>query len=92
MKDHLKSAFYTYTIFTIVGAFMKLYHIYFSQVVMLTGIVTMVIFIILALVEIYKSIKIDGTEKFMWTIGMLLFYFFAGIAYLVWGRKRIVTN
>jgi len=91
MTDHLKSVFYAYLIFTIVGAFMKLNHIDFSQIVMTIGIVAMVVFVFLALTEIYKSTKIEGTEKFMWTVGMLLLSFFAGIAYLIWGRKRIAN-
>lgn len=91
MKDTLKFTFIAYFFLTIIGAFMKLNHISYSQIVMAIGIVAMVLFIFLALAEIYKSTKIEGTEKFMWTVGMLLFSFFAGIAYLIWGRKRIAT-
>ncbi len=91
MKDNLKFAFFAYFILTIVGAMMKLTHIAFSQMVMILGIIALVAFIFLALTEIYKSNKIDGAEKFLWTVGMLLFSFFAGIGYLVWGRKRIAN-
>ncbi|MBN8640289.1 MAG: PLDc N-terminal domain-containing protein [Flavobacteriales bacterium] len=91
MNDKLKITFFAYLILTIVGAFMKLSDIDFSSVVMSIGIASLVIFIFLSLSEIYQSTRIDGTEKFMWTVGMLLLSFFAGIAYLIWGRKRIIT-
>lgn len=91
MNDKLKITFFAYLILTIIGAFMKLSHIDSSSVVMSIGIVSLVVFIFLSLSEIYKSTRIDGTEKFMWTIGMLAVSFFAGIAYLIWGRKRITA-
>lgn len=92
MNDKLKIAFFAYLILTIIGAFMKLSHIEFSSEVMSIGIVSLVVFIFLSLSEIYKSTRIDGTEKFMWTVGMLLLSFFAGIAYLIWGRKRTIPQ
>lgn len=91
MNDKLKIAFFAYLILTVVGAFMKLLHLEFSNLVMSIGIVSLIVFIFLSLSEIYKSTRIDGTEKFMWTIGMLAVSFFAGIAYLIWGRKRITA-
>jgi threonine/homoserine/homoserine lactone efflux protein len=91
MNDNLKLAFIAYFFLTIIGAFMKLNHVSYSQIVMTVGIVSMAVFVILALSEIYKSTKIDGTEKFMWTIGMVFLSFFAGIAYLIWARKRIAN-
>ncbi|HLP65595.1 PLDc N-terminal domain-containing protein [Flavobacterium sp.] len=91
MNDKLKITFFAYLILTIIGAFMKLSHIDSSSIVMSIGIASLVVFIFLSLSEIYKSTRIDGTEKFMWTVGMLLLSFFAGIAYLIWGRKRIIA-
>lgn len=91
MNDKLKITFFAYVIITIVGAFMKLSHIELSSLVMSIGILSLVAFVFFSLSEIYKSTRIDGTEKFMWTVGMLLLSFFAGIAYLIWGRKRIIA-
>lgn len=49
------------------------------------------VFILLALTEIWESARIKKSEKIMWTICLILINFVAGLIYLIWARRRIIT-
>lgn len=53
------------------------------------GSIATIAFIIMALIEIYKSRYISMNEKVMWTTGFLFFNFITGIVYFYMGRKRV---
>jgi hypothetical protein len=48
-----------------------------------------VIWIIIALREIYRSNRISSMEKIMWTISFIGINWIAGLCYLVFTRPRV---
>jgi type IV secretory pathway component VirB8 len=51
------------------------------------------VFVVSALTEVWRSVRINKNEKIMWTIAFIFMGFLgaiAGIVYLLLGRKRIV--
>jgi MFS-type transporter involved in bile tolerance (Atg22 family) len=89
-KNIVNFSFLSYMVFTLIGAFMKLNHIEYSQMVMLIGIIALVVFVLLVIMEINNSSKIEGSEKMMWILGILFLSFFAGIVYVFSARKKII--
>ncbi|WP_395808502.1 hypothetical protein [Daejeonella sp.] len=49
----------------------------------------MVIYIIMALNEIYTSNRVNLIEKIMWTISFIGLGWIAGLIYLLFARKRM---
>ncbi len=84
---------YTYIGFvflTTVGALLKIAHWGGGHFILTLGLLSLLVFAVLAIIEITGSKKIEGTEKFMWIIGLLFLSVIAGFVYLVYARKRIV--
>jgi hypothetical protein len=52
---------------------------------------TSVPFISSALLEIHESRRIDREKKYVWTIGLLVFPFIAGLIYLILVRKKAIA-
>lgn len=89
-KQILNSSFILSIVIVIVGAFFKIMHYPFSQLLLIVGLIAMVVFWYIAISEIRSSTKIDGSEKFMWIFGLIFLGSFAGLVYLLSARKRIV--
>lgn len=49
-------------------------------------------YIVMALKEIYSSNRVNLIEKIMWTICFIGLNWFAGLIYLLFGRKRILRK
>ena len=49
-----------------------------------------VMFIILSLMEVWKSGNIHKNEKLMWTTGIILFSLVAGLVYVIVGRNKVM--
>ncbi len=79
-------------VIAIVGALMKITHWPYATDVFITGLLSRLVFIILSLIEISKSDRIDGTEKFMWFIGFIFIGTITGLIYILSARKRIIIN
>ena len=77
-------------VIVIVGALFKIMHYPYSQLLLIIGFVSMLVFWYVAISEIKSSTKIDGSEKFMWIFGLIFFGSFIGLVYLLSARKRIV--
>lgn len=91
-KQLLYSSFFISFTLTIVGALFKIMHWENATIIMAIGLIALAVFVLLAIFEIMNSKKIDGAEKFMWTIGFLFFGTITGLIYLLSARKRIIEN
>ena len=71
-------------------AYLKTYHQHIPVLLLLLGIIATLVFIWMALSEVYSSQRITKSEKIMWTICLILLFNLAGFVYLLAGRKRIL--
>lgn len=90
--DVVRASFWLTFAFSLTGALLKLQKLEFSGVFMTLGILALITLIVSCLLEINESKTIDGTEKFMWTIGFVFFWFITAIVYFISGRKRILKQ
>jgi hypothetical protein len=58
---------------------------------LIAGILGTVVFLVIALTEVFQSRRISGTEKLLWTAGFLLFNGITALLYLLIGRKKVVA-
>jgi hypothetical protein len=89
-KQILNLSFVLSIVIVLVGALFKIMHYPFSQLLLIVGLISMLVFWFVAISEIKSSTKIDGTEKFMWIFGIIFLGSVAGLVYLLSARKRIV--
>lgn len=77
-----------------IGAFLKILHRPFGDVLLPIGMLALLVFLIFALTEIYHSTRINKAEKWMWFIGLIFLpgIGIAGIFYLLVGRKNVVAK
>ena len=85
-------SFLAMMVITVTGAYLKILHINGADILLATGLVAGLIFIISSLYEIITSKRISSNEKAMWTVGILLMSGVIGIVYLLSGRKRVIGN
>lgn len=86
-------SFFISLVLSLVGAFMKIVHLPGAEELLIVAVVSNGVFVVSALTEVWRSIRIDKNEKIMWTIAFVFMGFLgaiAGIVYLLLGRKRIV--
>lgn len=74
----------------IIGALGKIMHYPYSHLFLIVGLLSTAVFIGTCVYEITSSKKIEGTEKFMWVVGLLFFAMITGLVYILSARKRIV--
>ena len=74
------------------GAIFKILHQPFGSEIMGLALISSIIYIVLSLLEIFKSERIDKTEKIMWLVGFIFLSTVAGFIYLVSARKRILRD
>lgn len=80
---------------SLVGALMKILHLPGAEQLLMIGLVSNGVFVVSALTEVWRSVRIDKNEKIMWTIAFVFMGFLgavAGIVYLLLGRKRVVLQ
>ncbi|WP_291082320.1 MULTISPECIES: hypothetical protein [unclassified Flavobacterium] len=75
--------------FGVLGAILKINHIDNSNFFLVIALLCTIAYIALGIYEVNKSIKIDSSEKTLWTIGFITLGFFVGIYYMM-NRDRIV--
>lgn len=90
MNNKFKISFLIAIAFSIFGAFLKINNTSGSEFILVIGIIATLFYIIIGIIEVNKSNKINNSEKVMWTIGFISFNFLAGLLYLTSGRKRII--
>jgi hypothetical protein len=91
-KQILNVSFIASIVIVILGALIKIMHYPYSQIVLVVGLLSLVVFWIVAISEIKSSTRITGSEKFMWIIGLIFCGSITGLVYLLSGRKRIINN
>jgi len=74
------------------GAIFKILHQPLGSEIMGLALISSIIFIVLSLIEIFKSDRIDKTEKIMWLVGFIFLSTVAGFIYLISARKRILRD
>ena len=72
------------------GALGKIQHWQNAPGIMFIGFLISAFFIVLALLEIHQSNKINFQQKVLWTIAMIFFSTLAGIYYLLKARKELL--
>ncbi|WP_411275539.1 hypothetical protein [Daejeonella sp.] len=87
-----KIAFFLSVVTGIIGFAAKIMHIPGGHILILFGLLFSLVFVIIALYEIFKSDKITLDEKIMWTIGFIVVFTVTGLLYLIMGRQRIVRE
>ncbi|ESU23662.1 hypothetical protein FLJC2902T_32240 [Flavobacterium limnosediminis JC2902] len=85
-----KKAFLVALSITIIGAIMKITHMDGAQILLILGVLSTLGYVVIGIYEVNISKRINQSEKIMWTIGFIFINFFAGLLYLINGRKRIV--
>lgn len=89
-RNLFKRAFVIASLFTIIGALLKINHIENSSIFLIIGLISTLIYISIGIYEVNTSTRIRSSEKVMWTIGFITFSFVVGIYYFISGRKKIV--
>ncbi|MEK8179467.1 hypothetical protein WMW71_03860 [Flavobacterium buctense] len=77
---------------TIIGALFKIMHWPGASMLLIIGLLSLAVFVITALYEVYNSKTINSSEKLMWTIGFLCLGSIAGLVYVLIRRKRVIRN
>jgi hypothetical protein len=54
--------------------------------------ITTLIFLMMVLSEVLGSTRLNRYEKIVWTISMVLFHYFAGLMYLLRGRRYTIAE
>ena len=88
----VKSSFILGLIITITAVLVKIQHYSGANTLLFIGVLCIITFIFTAILEIHDSKKLDGRQKFMWTIGLITMTTLMGIIYIFSARKRIVVD
>ncbi len=89
-SNNFKMFFIIATIILVIGALFRIEHRQYSEPILIMGILLNLSYIIIGIIEVNSSYKIDKSEKIMWTVGFIFFGFITSIIYLLSGRRRIV--
>lgn len=76
----------------IYGAYLKIMRQSPASTFLQIGLLASLIFVVLAIVEIFSSKKINPFERGLLLFGFLFFNFVIGFFYLTRGRRRIVNS
>lgn len=79
-------------IVSIIFAFFKISHLSGVRILFITGIISSLTFIVLAIIEISRSVWIRKSEKVLWAIFIVLLSNLAGLIYFLSARRRILTG
>ena len=87
----LITSFATGFVIAFITVFFKFSQIQNSFALIITGITAMLIFMVISINEVGASTKINKSEKIIWTISLILLCNLAGLLYLIYSRKRIIS-
>ena len=79
-------------IILLLGAIFKILHQPLAAEIMGLAFISSIVYIVLSFIEIFKSDRIDKTEKVMWLVGFIFLGTVAGFIYLISARKRILRD
>lgn len=73
---------------SILGTYLKIRHIESADYILAAGLLCSVVFIILALVEVWNTDRVRKQDRVLWTIAILLLGSLGGLLYFIFGRRR----
>jgi multisubunit Na+/H+ antiporter MnhB subunit len=73
---------------SILGAYLKIRHVGSADYILAAGLLCSVVFIILALVEVWNTDRVRKQDRVLWTIAILLLGSLGGLLYFIFGRRR----
>ncbi len=76
-------------LFTMVAAYLQITHHDSAQHFFVIGLICNVLFIILAIVEVWNTDRVRKQDRVMWTVAILLLGSIGGLLYFIFGRKKI---
>jgi hypothetical protein len=76
--------------FLLIASILRISHWQGAQTLLIGGFVATLVYMVIALYEVFKSTRINKPEKIMWTICIILLSPIAGLVYMLSGRKRII--
>ena len=74
----------------LVSSWAKLTHQQWGDASVNLALIFLVVSVMLGLIEVWQSTRIDNTEKMMWTVAFILISTIGFITYLIWGRKKVI--
>jgi hypothetical protein len=74
---------------SMIGAYLKIRHVDIADYVLATGLLCSLVFIILALVEVWNTDRVRKQDRVLWTVAILLLGSIGGLLYFIFGRKKI---
>jgi hypothetical protein len=77
---------------TIIGALFKIMHWPNASIILGIGLLLSLVYIVLCLMEISNSKKVNGLEKLMWLVGFIFISQITGLVYILSARNRIIRN
>lgn len=73
---------------SMIGAYLKIRHVETADYILAAGLLCSVIFIILALVEVWNTDRVRRQDRVLWTIAILLLGSLGGLLYFILGRRK----
>lgn len=73
---------------SMIGAYLKIRHVETADYILAAGLLCSVIFIILALVEVWNTDRVRRQDRVLWTIAILLLGSLGGLLYFIFGRRK----
>ncbi|MGB4770716.1 MAG: PLDc N-terminal domain-containing protein [Chitinophagaceae bacterium] len=73
---------------TVLAAFMRLQHSPFASNFMIVGLLFAVIFMVMAVVEIWNTDRVKDNNRVFWTLAVVLFGTLGGLLYFMIGRRK----
>ena len=86
----LKISFAVSLLCLLSGLVFKILHYPISEGIIIISLLTALVFILIALPEVWSSRTIHISEKMMWTVGFFVLMGLTGLLYLIQGRKRVL--
>lgn len=73
---------------TVIAAFMRLQHSPFATDLMVAGLLFALIFMVMAVIEIWNTDRVKDNNRVLWTLVVVLFGTLGGLIYFMVGRRR----
>ncbi len=92
MKNNFALFYLISVVFSIIGALLKINHYktFTAETSLIIALITNLFYIVIGLIEINKSTKINGKKKLLWNLCFIIIPSLTGLFYLLNGRKRII--
>lgn len=75
-------------IFSLLGSYFKISHYPYGDILSGLGLLVSLVFIVLGLLDVFLKSNYKTIEKIMWTVGLILLSWIAGLLYYPKFKKR----